>query len=140
VEDFLKKSWDHLMGRIDGPMWIRLIIQPLVSLILGLRAGVRDAGEHLPPFGWSLCSDHARRGTLLKQAWRDIARLFTVAVAIDLIYQLSFLRALHPLQALLVASVLALLPYALVRGPTNRVIRMRQFHLKKTVSSSRKTA
>lgn len=129
------------MGRIEGPMWIRIIIQPLVSLILGLRAGVRDAREHRPPFGWSLWSDRAHRGALLKQAWRDIARLFAFAVIIDLIYQLFFLRPLHPLQALLVASVLALLPYALVRGPTNRITKIRQFHLKKkTASSSKKIA
>jgi hypothetical protein len=42
----------------------------------------------------------------------------------DLIYQAIVLRWFYPLQALIVAIVLALLPYILLRGPVNRIARL----------------
>jgi hypothetical protein len=136
MEDFLNKTVEHMLGRIGGPMWIRLVIQPLVSIALGLRAGARDARNGRPPFGWSWWSGHVHRGALWQEVWKDIARLFTFAAVIDVIYQVSFLREFHPLQALLVASVLAIVPYMLVRGPVNRLMRFK----KRTVSHARKIA
>ena len=126
MDEFLKKSLEHLLGRISGPMWIRFVIQPLVSVILGLRAGARDSHLNRAPFGSLLWSGHVRCSILWKQVWRDIARLFIFATVIDVIYQVSFLHEFHPLQALMVASSLAILPYLVVRGPANRLIRMRQ--------------
>lgn len=125
VEDHFKQSLEHLLGRMSGPMWIRIIIQPLVSFVIGLRTGVSDAHCGLPPFGWSVLSGHTHRRALLKQAWRDIARVFIASIVIDLTYQIFVLRWIYPLQAVFVATVLALLPYMLVRGPINRVINMR---------------
>ena len=125
VEDHFKQSLEHLLGRMSGPMWIRIVIQPLVSFVIGLRAGVNDAHCGQPPFGWSVLSGHTHRRALLKQAWRDIARVFIASIVIDLTYQIFVLRWIYPLQAVFVATVLALLPYMLVRGPINRVINMR---------------
>lgn len=124
----------QMLDRVSGPMWIRLVIQPLVSVVLGLRAGARDARDDRPPFGRLWWSGDVRRGILWQKIWKDIARLFTLAAVIDVIYQVSFLHEFHPLQALLVASALAIVPYMLVRGPVNRVMRFR----KKTVSHARK--
>jgi len=124
VEDLLKQSLEHILGRMSGPMWLRIIIQPLVSLIIGLRAGVKDAHTGQPPFGWSVLSGHSQRRELLKQAWRDVARVFIASIILDLIYQISVLRWIYPVQAAFVASVLALLPYLLVRGPTNRLAKL----------------
>jgi hypothetical protein len=103
-------------------MWIRLIIQPLVSLIIGLRAGISDARDGQPPFGWSVMTKHNQSHAQLKQARNSVARVFIVSLILDLIYQIWVLRWIYPLQAVFVASVLALLPYLLVRGPTNRLI------------------
>jgi hypothetical protein len=41
----------------------------------------------------------------------------------DLIYQVVVLRRFYPLEALIVAFVLAFLPYILLRGPVNRIAR-----------------
>jgi hypothetical protein len=46
-----------------------------------------------------------------------------VSVALDIIYQLVFLRGLRPLQTFAVAMVLAIIPYLLLRGPVNRIAR-----------------
>jgi hypothetical protein len=123
VEDFFRQFFEHLLGRMSGPMWIRILIQPSVSFIIGMRAGANDAHRHQPPFGWSVLSGHTHRRTLLKQAWGDIARVFIVSIVIDLIYQISVLRWIYPLQAVLVATVLAAVPYTLARGPINRLMK-----------------
>lgn len=137
MEDLLKQTLEHILGRMSGPMWLRIIIQPLVSFIIGVRAGVQDAHTGQPPFGWSVLSGHTQRRTLLKQAWRDIARVFIASIVLDLIYQIFVLRWIYPLQAMFVATVLACTPYALARGPINRLVRAWQAHLKKNTLKAR---
>jgi hypothetical protein len=133
VEDWLKQTLEHILGRMSGPMWLRIIIQPLVSFIIGLRAGIRDAHTGKPPFGWAVLSGHTQRRALLKQGWKDIARVFVASIVLDLIYQISVLRWIYPLQAVFVATLLASLPYVLARGPANRLVKLwRSRHGKRT--------
>jgi hypothetical protein len=42
---------------------------------------------------------------------------------LDVIYELIVWRWIYPVQALVVAVVLAIIPYLLVRGPTTRLAR-----------------
>jgi hypothetical protein len=126
VDDWLKQTLEHILGRMSGPMWLRIIIQPSVSIIIGLRAGIRDAHTGQPPFGWAVLAGHIQRRTLLKQGWKDIARVFIASIVLDLIYQISVLRWIYPLQAVFVATLLASLPYVLARGPANRLVRLWQ--------------
>jgi hypothetical protein len=58
--------------------------------------------------------------------WQRISRVFVLAFALDVVYQLLAWGGLKPLQALLTATVLALLPYLLLRGPVNRLARLSQ--------------
>jgi hypothetical protein len=76
-----------LMGRWDGPLALRLVLQPTMAAILGIRAGIGDARNGRPPYGWHIVTgpDHRRR--LLFDGWRDIVKLFVVAVVLDLIYE-----------------------------------------------------
>lgn len=124
MEDWLKQTLEHMLGRMSGPMWFRIILQPLVSLLLGLRAGIEDAHTGRPPFGWAVLSGHTHRRALLKQGWKDIARVFIASIVLDLIYQISVLRWIYPLQAVFVATLLASLPYVLARGPANRLVKL----------------
>jgi hypothetical protein len=58
-----------------------------------------------------------------------LARVFFVAVVVDLIYEAVVFHELHPGQSVIVAAVLALLPYPLFRGLLNRIVRRwRQGH------------
>jgi hypothetical protein len=135
VDDWLKQTLEHILGRMSGPMWLRIIIQPLVSLIIGLRAGIRDAHTGKPPFGWAVLSGHTQRRALLKQGWKDIARVFIASIVLDLIYQISVLRWIYPVQAVFVATLLASLPYVLARGPANRLVKLwRLRHGKRTAA------
>jgi hypothetical protein len=47
-------------------------------------------------------------------------------VAIDLVYQAAVLHAFHPVDALIVAALLAFVPYVVLRGPVNRLLRARR--------------
>jgi hypothetical protein len=50
-----------------------------------------------------------------------VAKVFVVAVLIDIAYQWIVFRWVYPLEALVVAFLLACVPYLLVRGPANRL-------------------
>ena len=102
-----------------------------MSVVLELLADDAHTGQ--PPFGWAVLSGRIQRRALLKQGWKDIARIFIVSIVLDLIYQISVLRWIYPLQAVFVATLLASLPYALVRGPANRLAKLwRSRHGKRT--------
>src|SRR5689334_23786936 len=95
--------WDEVVGRLTGPMWLRFIIQPIMSTAFAIRAGVRDARNDRPAFLQSLLFDsHLRRQHLLS-GWRDVGVLFCVATALDAVYQVVVLRFLYPVQAIVIA-------------------------------------
>jgi hypothetical protein len=52
-----------------------------------------------------------------------VAKVFIMAVVIDFIYQLIVFRWFYPGQAVIVAVVLAIVPFLLIRGPVNRIVR-----------------
>jgi hypothetical protein len=119
--DLLTRTWEELMGRAGGPMHFRLILQPLMACILASVAGLRDARARRTPFLWTLAADPDQRRSLLRQAWKDVGRIFLLAVVLDVIYSLIVLHRVAPLQTGLVAVVLAFVPYLLVRGIVTRL-------------------
>src|SRR5262245_58452044 len=104
-------------------MTFRLIIQPLVAACFAVRAGWNDAQQGQIPYGWEIISNPVNRRELLRNGWKDIAKIFVAAIVIDLVYQILELRWFHPEEALIVAAILALVPYWVLRSLTNRVSR-----------------
>ena len=123
ITDFFIRSWEQLVGRMSGPMKLRLILQPASAAFLAVRAGLKDAREGHPAYLWACFTDSCHRRELLRSGWRDVGKVFAIAVLLDSVYQIFVLREFHPLQALIVASTLALAPYLILRGPVNRIIR-----------------
>jgi hypothetical protein len=107
--------------RLDGPFHFRMYIQPLTAALLAARAGIADSRAARGAFGWTVFSDPAQRRYLIADGWKGISRVFFLACALDLVYQLIVWRGIKPLQALTVAIALAVLPYALLRGAMNRL-------------------
>jgi len=122
MEELLIQTWNELVGRLGGPLWIRIVLQPVLSSVVGLLIAVKDARAGRPHFFRALLTDRQHRRELLWKAWRDMARIFIAAIIIDVIYQIMVLHWIHPLQSLLVAIILALIPYALVRGTTHFIM------------------
>ena len=97
-------------------MNFRLFVMPIVVTFFAVRAGLRDAKEGQPSFLWGLLTDPVERRKRLASGWKDISRIFLVAIVLDITYQLMVLRALYPGQVLIVAVTCAVVPYVLFRG------------------------
>ena len=108
--------------RFGGPMTFRIILQPLMAALLAVLAGLKDAQHGRPPYLWTILTDPGQRADLLREGWKSIARVFFLAIVMDVIYQLIVLKWVYPLELILVAILLAVLPYVLIRGPVNRVV------------------
>ncbi len=102
-------------------MNFRLVIQPAVAGVLAIRAGLRDAREGRPAFLWAAVTNPAYRPELLRSGWRDVGKVFLVAAILDSVYQLIVHRGVFLLELVVVATVLAIVPYLLIRGPVGRV-------------------
>ena len=124
MSEILMRVWQNLIGRLEGPLNLRLIIQPAVAAVLAIRAGLRDARQNRPPFIRALLLNRADRGGLLRQGWNDVGKVFIVAAILDIIYQLIVHRGVYLLELLITAVALAIVPYALIRSLVNRIARM----------------
>jgi hypothetical protein len=122
----LSTFWTDFIARFDGPLHFRLIVQPLMATLFAVRDGTRDAREGRGAYLWALLTDHAERRYLLESGWKGISKVFVLAFALDVVYQFLEWHGLKALQASLTAIVLAVVPYALLRGPINRLVRMGQ--------------
>jgi hypothetical protein len=122
AQEFFARVWEMLIGRVDGPFTFRLLIQPTVAAIFAIRAGWRDARAHRPPYLWSIVTNPATRRELLRQGLADVGKVFIVAVILDLTYEMIVYRWVYPGQALIVAAILAFIPYLLIRGPVTRIV------------------
>jgi hypothetical protein len=124
IQEFFSRVWEMLVGRVNGPLTFRLLAQPAVAAILAVRAGLRDAREGRPPyFFWGMFTHPPRSRELFQRAWKDVGKVFIVAVTLDVIYELIVYRWVYPVQALIVATVLAIVPYLLICGPVARIVR-----------------
>ena len=123
MKDLLARVWENLGNRVGGPMTFRFILQPTMASLLALRAGIKDAREGRPAYFWTLLTDPPQRTLLLREGWTAVARIFVLAVIMDVIYQWIVERWVYPLELLIVAILLAVVPYVLIRGPVNRLVR-----------------
>lgn len=126
MEDFVTRIVENLIGRVSGPMKLRLIIQPLMATVFAVRDGLRDARVKRPPFFWALFTRPDQRAEILRNGWKSVGKIFVIAVIIDLIEQFFDMRWFYPGEAVLVAFILACIPYLLIRGPVNRIARGRE--------------
>ena len=115
---------EGLLARLQGPMSFRFLIQPLMALFFAFRDGRRDAREGRPPYFWGLFADPEHRGDMLRSGWKSIGKVFIIAIILDNVFQyIVFHNFRRPGGGLIVGVVLALVPYILLRGPVNRLMR-----------------
>jgi hypothetical protein len=108
-------------GMFGGKFQIRLILQPVLAMLLGLRFGVRDAKQGKPPFFGALVGDKQDRGHLFKQSLRDAVIPLCIAFIIDSILQYMINHHVRPLASVIVGGLLVYLPFLIVRGLANRI-------------------
>ncbi len=121
MEEWWVRFFENMAIRIDGPMKFRLLLQPLMASIFAIMAGLKDAKAGKPPFFWALLNNPAHRTDMLKDGWKGIGKVFILALVLDVVFQVIALKTVYPMEAILVAFVLAIVPYLILRGPANRL-------------------
>jgi hypothetical protein len=125
MEEQLTRAWENLIGRADGPLTFRVLLQPAMALFFGIGDGLMVARASRPAYLWTIFTEPAERGYLLHEGWKAMAQVFVVALIIDGVYQFMVFRWFYPGEAVITAFVLAFVPYLLIRGPVNRIARMK---------------
>jgi hypothetical protein len=122
----LDRLWKDILDRPGGPMTFRFILQPAMAAVAALRDGVKDARLGRRPYLWAIMrgvrTAEGRRGRL----WEGIvstARILILGVVMDVIYQWVVFQTFYPVQAAVIAVLLAFVPYLLLRGPVARIAR-----------------
>ena len=122
MRDMLMRILMNVTDRVGGPMTFRIVLQPMMAALLAIIAGVKDARTGRPPYFWTILTDPGQRADLVREGWKSIARVFFLAIIMDVIYQVIVLRWVYPFEVILVAILLAVVPYLLIRGPVNRLM------------------
>ncbi len=123
MDDLWMRIAENLGDRVSGPMKFRVLVQPAVAVILAVMAGLKDARAGKPPYLWWLATRPEQRMAMLKDGWQDVGKVFMLAVVLDVIYQWIVQRFVYPGEVIIVAFVLAIVPYLLLRGLVNRIAR-----------------
>ena len=122
MDEILTRFFENIVGRVHGPMKFRMVLQPLMAIIFAFRDGRRDAREGKAPYAWALFTNPGHRRELLRSGWKSVGKIFLIALVLDGVYQYIALKWFYPAEALVVAFLLALVPYLLLRGPINRLL------------------
>jgi len=121
MDDTLARIWEHLVGRLSGPLTLRLLLQPTMSSLFAVRDGLRDARAGRSPFLSTILGHPDDRRRLIREGLTAIGKLAVSAIVVDFVYQLMVFRRIYPVEAIDVAFLLAFIPYFVLRGPVNRM-------------------
>jgi len=119
----IEEFWRDLVARPDGPMRFRFILQPLMATIVAIRDGREDARSGRLPYLATVLGNPQERAGRLRHGLNATARIIALGLVMDVIYQAIVFRMFYPDQALVVALVLAFVPYVIIRGATARILR-----------------
>jgi hypothetical protein len=111
----------NLIDRISGSMNFRFYLQPVIALIFAIVAGLNDAKTGKPPYFWSLLTGRARRLDRIKDGWKSVGKVVVVALTLDIAYQIIVLRFVYPGEVVIIAFIVVIAPYLVLRGLVTRL-------------------
>ena len=123
IREFLTRFWDQLIAQWSGPLSFRLILNPAMATILAVLDGLKDARAGRSPYLRTILFDPSQRAAYLRQGLKRVSRVIVLSFVMDAIYQYLVLRRFYVGEALVTVFVLAVLPYALIRGTVHRIMR-----------------
>ena len=124
----IERIWKSLLARPSGPMAFRFILQPSMAAIVAIRDGLYDVRGNRSPFLWTILSNPKERAGRLREGLNATARIILLGLAMDTVYQAMAFKAFYPYEALIIALLLAFIPYLLIRGVTSRISRWYRIH------------
>jgi hypothetical protein len=122
MDDIWLRIVQDMSDRITGPMKFRLILQPVMASIFAIVAGLKDAKLGNPPYFWSLFTDSGHRAEMLRDGWKSVGKVFVLAMVLDIVFQIRVLNTVYPGEVVIVAFLLAIVPYLLLRGLVTRLM------------------
>ena len=128
MNDIFTRIWENLIERTEGPMNLRFILQPAMAIFFAIRAALRDAKNNTTPYLWKFATLKGNRKTVFKEGWKDFGKVFIIATILDIVYQLVVIFStktevmFYPLESIIVAFTLSVIPYIFFRGPVNRLL------------------
>jgi hypothetical protein len=126
MDDIFNRFVTDIIGRLTGPLTLRLFLQPAVATFLGIRDGMKDAREGRPPHFWRMVTGTAEvRKRRARETWQAVLKVFIMAVVLDCVYQVIVFKWVYPFEAMFTGVFLAIIPYVLIRGVVNRIARPR---------------
>jgi hypothetical protein len=121
MDDLLTRMTVNVIRRTEGPMHLRLVLQPTMALIFATIDGLKDAKNGKPPYFWSLITASGQRVEMIRNGWKSIGKVFLLAAVLDAVYQFIVQGFIYPGGAIIVAFVLAIVPYLIMRGSVTRL-------------------
>ena len=103
MEELFLRIGENLFGRLEGPMYFRFILQPLMAAIFASIDGIKDAKNGKPAYFWAMLSQPEQREELMRHGWKSVGKIFIVALVLDIIYQLKVHHAFYPGETFFVA-------------------------------------
>ncbi len=107
-------------------MSFRFILQPAMAAIAALRDGIKDARTGRSPYFWTVLSNSQKRDERLYEGLISTSQIILLGLIMDTAYQFLVFKTFYSGQAVIVALLLAFLPYLLLRGPITRIARLRR--------------
>jgi uncharacterized protein YjeT (DUF2065 family) len=123
--DAWRRFWHDLIERPDAPMRFRFFLQPLMAAIAAIHDGREDARAGRSPYFMTVLRNPQERMGRLREGINATARIILLGLVMDVIYQLLVLKTFYPNEALVIALLLAFVPYVIIRGLVLRVARSR---------------
>lgn len=129
--EILHRIGGDLVDRVTGAMHFRIYMQPVMALLFATISGIKDAREGNPPFFRALFTVQEHRREMLRDLWKSVGKVFILAAILDAIYQVVEQRFIYPFEIIIVAIILAILPYLIFRGVVTRIATMFGIHPQK---------
>jgi hypothetical protein len=121
--DVHRRFWADIADRLHGPMTFRFYLQPAMALLAAIPDGIRDARAGHKSFFWSALWDSNATTGRLKEGLTSVARVILLGLSMDVIYQLKELDQFYPAEAVMMAVLLAVIPYFIFRWIVERIAR-----------------
>lgn len=121
--DVHQRFWADLLGRADGPMTFRFFLQPSMAAIAALHDGLKDVRDEHKAFFWTALWDPSQRTGRLREGLISTTRIMLLGIGMDILYQHQVFRQFYPAEAVMIAILLAVLPYFFIRWVVEVVAR-----------------
>jgi hypothetical protein len=121
MPNYLIGIWENLLERTTGALILRFLLGPLISILAAVKFAKRDIKKQYPPYLYRFLATSRQRKVLKRQHRSDTFRLFLFSTSIDISYQIIAVDIVgvkmlfKPLESVLVAMVLTVIPYLFIR-------------------------